>query len=154
MARRAEISIELIGAIEAEVKKGHWPDRVAKRLGVHGKTYSTWMKKGEQAFVEDTDTEIRDDGYLYRQLYERVEEAEAFAEMDLLDKARTQAELGKTTWNGYLTTLERRFPDRWRRREPGFGDLSDTFEGRMKAFLAASQAQTTEPTRLKAVPDE
>ena len=153
MARRAEISVELIAAIEAETRKAHWPDRVAKKLGVHGKTYSAWMKRGEQAFIDDTDADIHDEGYLYRLLYEKVEEAEAFAEMDLLEKAQTQAATKSTTWNGYLTTLERRFPDRWRRREPGFGDLADTFEGRIKAYMAGQQS-VTEPAKLRAVPDE
>jgi hypothetical protein len=69
----------------------------------------------------------------------------------MLEQARTQASNGRTTWNGYLTTLERRFPDRWRRRDPAYGELADTFEGRIKAYMAGQAAATGEAPKLKAV---
>ena len=143
--------MELVGAIEAEVKKGHWPKVVAKRLGVHGATFASWMKHGEKAHVDDTGQTFKEDDYLYRQLYERIEEAEAFAEMDMLDQARTQAINGRTSWNGFLTALERRFPDRWRRRDPAFGDAGSSYEAAVRSFVLKQQAAEGEKPKLKAV---
>lgn len=139
MARRATITPEIITLIEAEVVKAHWPKVVARRLGVHTQTFNSWMKKGEEAHLNDDGDDPRDDLYLYRQLYERIEEAEAKAEMDLLNHCREQAALGKTSWNGFLTTLERRFSDRWRRRDPLMGDTQESWETQVRKFMLQSR---------------
>lgn len=138
MARRATITPEIITLIEAEVKKAHWPKVVARKLGVHGNTFTSWMKKGEDAHINDEGSKPSDPLFLYRQLYERIEEAEAEAEMTLLNNCREQAALGKTSWNGFLTTLERRFSDRWRRRDPLMGDTTDSWEAQVKRFMQSA----------------
>lgn len=150
MSRRAELTPEILAIIEREVRRAHFPQVVARQLGVHKKLWDSWMKIGEQAHVNDTDGEPDEPGFIYRELFERIEEAEAYAEIDLLNKAREQAELGKSTWNGFLTTLERRFSDRWRKRDATIGDLNESWESQVKKAILAKQDPSA-PDRLRAV---
>lgn len=150
MSRRAELTPEIISHVEAQVRRAHFPHVVARLLGVHKKTWESWMKEGEQAHLDDTDSEPDEPHYLERTLFERIEEAEAYAEIELLNMAREQAELGKTSWNGFLTTLERRFSDRWRKREAGAGDLNESWEAQVRKHLLAQRDVGT-PEKLRAV---
>lgn len=149
MSRRAELTSELISTIETQVQRAHFPEVVARKLGVHKRLWNAWMKAGEQAHLDDTDTEPGNAHFMERQLFERIEEAEAYAEMDLLNMAREQAELGKTSWNGFLTTLERRFSDRWRKRDATAGDLTETWDAQVRKHLLAVRANEAE--RLRSV---
>jgi hypothetical protein len=149
MSRRAELTAELLASIETQVQRAHFPEVVARKLGVHKKLWNEWMKIGEKCHLDDTDGEPDDPNWIYRQLFERIEEAEAYAEMELLNMAREQAELGKTSWNGFLTTLERRFSDRWRKRDATAGDISETWDAQVRKHLLAQRS--TEAERLRSV---
>lgn len=150
VSRRAELTPEIISHVETEVRRAHFPVVVARKLGIHKKTWEGWMKEGEQAHLSDTDGDPGDAHYLERTLFERIEEAEAYAEMELLNMAREQAQLGKTSWNGFLTTLERRFSDRWRKREPSAGDINESWEAQVRKHLLA-QRDVGAPEKLHAV---
>jgi hypothetical protein len=150
MSRRAELTPEILTVIEREVKRAHFPHVVAQRLGVHRKLWESWMKLGEDAHLRDSDGEPEDKNFIYRELFERINEAEAFAEMELLNMARDQAEQGKAAWSGFLTTLERRFSDRWRKRDAAAGDLSETWEAQVKKALLQTQ-EPSEPEKLRSV---
>ena len=129
MARRQVLTLSVIEAVEKEVLLGHWPHVVAKKLGIHKTIWTNWMDAGEKHHLADTANSPKDgDDYLYRQLYERIEEAEASAELDALRMLKQCAEAGKTSWNGYLNFLERRFPDRWRKREAALGAMDETWD--------------------------
>ncbi len=141
----------MLAVVEREVKRAHFPHVVAQRLGVHRKLWDTWMKIGEQAHLSDTHGEPADENFIYRELFERINEAEAWAEMDLLNKARDMAEQGKASWSGFLTTLERRFSDRWRKRDQALGDLGETWEAQVKKALLQPQDPTTPPDKLRSV---
>lgn len=136
---------EIIDHIEAQVKRAHWPKVVARRLGIHPKTFDAWMVRGEKASLADVGFKPDDPEFLYRQLYERIEEAEAIAEMTLLDMAREQAELGRTTWNGFLQTLERRFTERWGRKDSSYGSLNEGIEANIKKMLAERRSDPEKP---------
>jgi transposase-like protein len=151
MAKRVEISTEFITALVSEVEKAHNPGVVARKMGVHPSTYKSWMKRGEKCHLDDTGQKPSEgEPYLYRFLYEKIEEAESFAEMDLLNKARTAADQGRTTARQYLDVLERRFPDRWRRREPVTGETAASFDAIARAILGK---QADGKPALKAVDD-
>jgi len=147
MSRRAELDSELIASIEVQVQRAHFPEVVARKLGIHRKLWNEWMKLGEQAHIDDTDGDPGDPNFLYRHLFERIEEAEAYAEMELLNMAREQAELGKTSWNGFLTTLERRFSDRWRKRDAAAGDVNETWDAQVRKHLLAQRSAEVEKLR-------
>ncbi len=53
---------------------------------------------------------------------------------------KEHADIGKTSWNGYLNFLERRFPDRWRKREAALGAVEETWEQQAKKWLQQHQA--------------
>lgn len=147
------LDFELIDGIEAQVKRAHWPKVVARRMGIQPKTFDAWMARGAAASKADVGFKPDDPEFAYRQLFERIEEAEAIAEMHLLDMAQEQAALGKTSWNGFLQTLERRFGDRWGRRDPGLGYATDGLEGAIKRHLDEQQAANPadEPRRLRPI---
>ena len=118
MARRQQLTEEIIERLEEETLLGAWPHVIAKRLGIHKSTYQNWMAAGEKHHLADTAEKPTDGaGYLERQLYERIEEAEAQAEIDMLNALKVHADSGKSTWNGYMAMLERRFPERWRKKD-------------------------------------
>ena len=143
------LDAELIATIEVQVQRAHFPEVVARKLGVHKKLWNEWMKLGEQAHIDGEGEEPEDEYFLYRQLFERIEEAEAYAEMELLNMAREQAELGKTSWNGFLTTLERRFSDRWRKRDAAAGDIAESWDAQVRKHLMAQR--TAEVEKLRSV---
>ncbi len=151
MSRRAELTPELLSIVEREVKNAHFPHVVAQKLGVHRKLWAAWMKIGENAHIKDTDGEPGDANFIYRELFERIQEAEAAAEMDLLNMAREQALLGKAAWSGFLTTLERRFSDRWRKRDASVGDLTESWEAQVKKALLQAQDPAEPPDKLRSV---
>ncbi len=71
--------------------------------------------------------------------------------LDLRGDPRIDAELGKAAWSGFLTTLERRFSDRWRKRDQALGDLGETWEAQVKKALLQPQDPTTPPDKLRSV---
>src|SRR5690348_1272042 len=80
------------------------------------------MDAGEKHHLADTATSVHDGvEFLYRVLYESVQEAEAQAEVNLVHALHVHAEAGKTTWNAFMNMLERRFPDRWRKKDAIMG---------------------------------
>jgi hypothetical protein len=151
MSRRAELTAELISTIELSTRKGHWPKVAARKLGIHANTFDGWMKRGEAAHLNDSANSDADPDFLCRQLYEKIEEAEAEAEIYMLNQAITLAELGKTSWNGFVTMMERRFSDRWRKRDALMGDVSDSWEAQVKKDLLAKQNDAAVKPQLRAI---
>lgn len=143
MARRQELSIELVTQLADAAREGHVPHVAARKVGVHKTVFSGWMEAGEQAHLEDAAQRVSDDPVLYlrRQLYERVTEAEAECEMTWVTELKKKADIGKTTWQGYMTLLERRFGDRWRKRDPGTGTADESVDQAFKRLEAEMNAR-------------
>lgn len=108
---------DLIAKIETATKAGEWPTQAAKRLGATPRQAAAWMALGEK---------LRDEGgedwnaheRLCVELVSRVWIAEAECESNwrkLWLKSLADGKAG--LWQGYANMLERRFPDRWRKRE-------------------------------------
>lgn len=138
MARRQELTIEIVTQIAEEVREGHWPHIVARKLGVSKGLYEGWMEVGEDAHVKGLASSPKDDlsRHLCRQLYERIQSAESACEMEWLTKLRLHADAGKTTWNGYAHLLATRFYERWRKRDTqAEGDAN--IETQIKKWLEA-----------------
>lgn len=86
------------------VRKGNYITTVCKAVGISEKTYYNWRKKGEQGFEP------------YKEFYERVTEAEAQAEMDILNVIYTNA-IDQGNWLSSAWILERKYPHRFGKRE-------------------------------------
>lgn len=86
------------------VLKGNYITTVCKSVGISPKTYYYWKKKGEQGIEP------------YKTFYERVTEAEAQAEMDILNVIYTNA-IDQGNWVSSAWILERKYPQRFGKRE-------------------------------------
>ena len=86
------------------VLKGNYITTVCKSVCIGKTTYYSWKKKGEQGIEP------------YKTFYERVTEAEAQAEMDILDVIYTSA-VDQGNWLSSAWILERKYPNRFGKRE-------------------------------------
>lgn len=86
------------------VLKGNYVATVCQSVGINRSTYYTWKKKGEQGLEP------------YKEFYERVTEAEAQAEMDILNVIYTNA-IDQGNWVSSAWILERKYPNRFGKRE-------------------------------------
>lgn len=86
------------------VLKGNYITTVCRSVGISSATYYIWKKKGEKGIEP------------YKEFYERVTEAEAQAEMDILNVIYTSA-IDQGNWLSSAWILERKYPDRFGKRE-------------------------------------
>jgi hypothetical protein len=84
--------------------KGNYVTTVCQSVGINRSTYYAWKKKGEQGIEP------------YKTFYERVIEAEAKAEMDILNVIYTSA-IDQGNWVSSAWILERKYPQRFGKRE-------------------------------------
>jgi hypothetical protein len=102
MASKTKLTPTLQEKICNLLRHGNYVETAARCAGIHRDTFYTWMKKGEEG-VEP-----------YAAFNEAVHEALALGEaLDLakIEKAAT------TNWTAAAWRLERRFPERWGRRD-------------------------------------
>lgn len=86
------------------VLKGNYITTVCQSVGIHKTTFYAWKKKGEQGLEP------------YKEFYDRVTEAEAQAEMDILNVIYTNA-IDQGNWVSSAWILERKYPNRFGKRE-------------------------------------
>lgn len=91
------------------VKIGNYAEVAARLAGIPPSTMWRWLEFGRDAKVGQ-----------YRDFWEAVKEAEAFAENSAVGMVRR----GGKDWVAQMTFLERRFRDRWAR--PAAGSSIDT----------------------------
>jgi hypothetical protein len=85
------------------LRAGCYAERAAAASGIDQSTFYRWLQRGEQ----------EEDG-LYREFRDAVKSAEAEAEA----RAVTIIQLAMPgDWKAAMTWLERKFPERWARRE-------------------------------------
>lgn len=92
----------MIEKIAKWIKAGNYLSVVAKKCGIGERTLYRWLEKGEKAKK----------GSLYRQLWQAVKKAESDAEMGAVVGI-----LASNNWRALAFFLERRFPERWGKRE-------------------------------------
>ncbi len=80
----------------------------AHHAGIHPDTFQAWRKKGR------TDLETGDTNTTYAQLVTDLQRARAKSEITLVKRIRA---LGRDDWRANAFVLERRFPERWARRD-------------------------------------
>lgn len=86
------------------VRKGNYITTVCQSVGISRGTYTNWKKWGEQGKEP------------YATFYERVTQAEAEAEMDILNVIYTNA-IDQGNWLSSAWILERKYPNRFGKRE-------------------------------------
>jgi len=124
--KHAQLSVELADRIVEYVKAGNYVYIACTAAGVHKSTYYQWLQTGH-ALIEAWDVDIDEllqtgdlpEGltyndllrmYLAREVVKAEAEAEAYAVLIVRKHMPDQ-------WTAAMTYLERRFPDRWRKRQ-------------------------------------
>lgn len=121
------------------VLKGNYVATVCQSVGINRSTYYAWKKKGEQGLEP------------YKQFYERVTEAEAQAEMDILNVIYTNA-IDQGNWVSSAWILERKYPNRFGKREQMALATDNNFE--LKISSAKSPYELGEKERKLLEEDE
>jgi transposase len=93
---RSSMTPENCAAVIRAVKMGLHPDRAAEAAGVSRSTMRAHRRRNEGFATQ-------------------IKEAEAFAEQDALGKIIKHSD---SQWTAAAWLLERRFPERWARRDP------------------------------------
>ncbi len=130
MLSRIPLDDDTIAEIVKLVTAGNYISVACAAIGVHRNTFTTWKMKGERVahHLEATDQEIDPEMYprdilpadvhphdwqCYK-LFWQLETAEAKAEASAVLMVRKEM---PSQWTAAMTFLERRYPDRWRKRQ-------------------------------------
>ncbi|HEV2773893.1 MAG TPA: hypothetical protein VGV57_13895 [Thermoleophilaceae bacterium] len=108
MARPTKLTSEVSERIVRAIRAGNYPEVAAGHAGIHAATYYRWMERGALEGEAGEDDP-------YRQFRSEVERAIAdseAAEVGLVIKAARDGD-----WRAAAWLLERRFSDRWGRRD-------------------------------------
>lgn len=113
MGRKLKLTPELIKEAENLIKLGNYTEVVCQYLGIHRSTWYKWMQEGENA-----------NSGLKKEFFDTIKSAEAHAEIRNIKNIQTSASEGN--WHASAWYLERKFPDRWGRKEKLQADLQHT----------------------------
>ena len=105
MGRPTKLNDEVSEFIVSAIRAGNYAEVAAKAAGIHPATYYDWMKRGKAGKEADR---------LYAEFANAVKKAEGEAEAHAVALVRKAM---PDNWQAAMTYLERRYPDRWRRRE-------------------------------------
>ena len=119
MARPTKLTPEARQRIVAAIRAGNYAEPAARSAGISAATYYRWLKRGE-----------REPRGTYHDFCEEVRRAESDAEVHAVAVIR-KAMPGD--WRAAAHYLERRYPDRWRRRD------SLEHEGAQRLVVSAEQ---------------
>lgn len=114
-------------AICKALRKGHYLGQAGNLAGIPYRTMARWLAKGREA-------EARGEENVYTKFNDAVQEAVSHAEDACLDKIDEAIEHG--TWQAAAWKAERRWPERWGRRDP------------TAIMLAALKNLPTDPARM------
>lgn len=105
---------ETLDAIVRHLRRGNYREVAARAVGVSERTFHAWMKRGRDNAdaVERGQEELDDFGLFYCEVIRAEAEAETRICDGVIDLA---GRLGKP--EVLLKFLERRYPDRWGRRQ-------------------------------------
>ena len=99
--RKSKLTTELIEKISTEIENGSYQKVAARKCGVGESTFYAWMEKAEGGV-----------GGQFQELMEAVKNASAVAESRAI-----QTILADDSWQSKAWYLERRFPERWGRKD-------------------------------------
>lgn len=116
--------------------KGNYVTTVCQSVGIHRSTYYAWKKKGEKGIEP------------YKTFYDRVMEAEAKAEMDILNVIYTSA-IDQGNWVSSAWILERKYPNRFGKREQMALQTDNEFELKISSAKSPYELGEEEKKLLK-----
>jgi transposase-like protein len=127
--RPSKLNADVQERILDAVLEGAYLETAAQAAGVSKAALYRWLRRADEAEAKAlehlTDAAADDPAQLYEvtdpadwpylDFRHALKTAEAFAELELIRK--TTRPVGGQPWAAYMTVLERRWPDRWRRRD-------------------------------------
>src|SRR3954462_11524422 len=108
--RRTKLTPQVRDRLVEALRKGYYLETAAELAGVGRRTVYTWLERGRAALAHSAQS--RGSEAIYADFAEAVATANAAAEADAIDVIRRDQD-----WRATAFFLERRFPDRWRRRD-------------------------------------
>jgi hypothetical protein len=103
MGRPSKLTPEVHAHIVKAIKIGNYAQVAARSAGIGETTFYRWLEQGEA-----------EEAGIYRDFWEAVKEAEAASEMTAVQHILNAME---GSWQAAMTYLERRYSDRWKRRD-------------------------------------
>lgn len=122
MPRQTKLTPEIQERIVLAVRAGNYLSVAARAAGIHEATLYRWLERGRGPAGREP----------YRAFCEALKEAEAAAEVHAVALIRQQM---PQQWTAAMTFLERRFPDRWRRRDTVYAEEAPALDP-VEAVLA------------------
>lgn len=110
---KGKLNEELIDTITDHISKGNYIYVACEAAGIAHQTYDRWLRQGEEELNKADNIEDVA-GNLYVQLVHRVKKAEAEAEARTVSLVYNAA---PKNWLAGITWLERKYPERWGRRD-------------------------------------
>lgn len=104
MGRRTKLTPELIEQAAKLISQGNYAQTVFQMLGIPESTWYGWLQRGRES-------ERRN---VYSEFSEAVKKAEAAAELRAVSGI---VAAGRRNWTAFAWYLERKYPDRWGRRD-------------------------------------
>jgi len=101
MGRKTKLTPELSEKIANYISTGNYDCVVCGLVGIHVSTYYRWLSMGEKAKKGP-----------YKEFYDAIKKAEAAREMKWIRDIDAD-----TSWQSKAWLLERRYPERWGKRE-------------------------------------
>ena len=110
VGRPEKIDPTIIKKIADAVRAGNYIETAAAYAGIHKDTLYQWLKKG-----------AREESGIYREFSDAIKEALAYSEME---DGKTIKRQSRKNWQAAAWRLERRFPQRWGKKETLSADFS------------------------------
>ena len=102
MSRTTILSEVIQNAMVKAVREGNYATTASEAVGIGESTHYRWMKQGQEGIEP------------YRGYWEAIKKAEAEAEMEAVVDIRNE---GKKNWTANAWYLERKFSERWGRKD-------------------------------------
>jgi hypothetical protein len=108
------------------IRLGSYAAVAATACGIGESTFYQWTKRGREAEWNDDGTLANQDDRPYVEFAEAVKEAEAAAEVQSVGTIR---QAGQQSWQAAAWYLERKYPDRWARKDTLRQEVSGHLNG-------------------------
>ena len=132
--RRTKLTPEVREKVVSAIRAGNYANVAAEYAGIGERTFYRWLQRGQAA-----------NRGIYRQFWQAVKKAEREAEVRAVAIIQKHME---DNWQAAMTYLERKFPDRWGRRDRLRVDLNP--KEALEELLALSTEELEEAVETAA----
>lgn len=116
MARPTDLTPELQATVIEYIGHGCYVEIAAQAAGIHKATLYAWLKRGGKELKRlQKGKEPDPSEAIYAEFNDAVKKAMAESESKAIQQI---AFAGRQQWQALAWYLERRFPERWRQRQP------------------------------------